>query len=174
MSDDRRQDAVDHLSHLLEHDELTVDQYRPLVDRILATTTDIELAAVLADVPARRADDVLLIECDSGVIKETPQHLPSTIELRCRSGVLKVDLTQCGLDGVGDDVDLEIDNGTGVLTVIVPRGVPTRIEAHRGGSGVFKSALQPASEVPGRPRLFVHVHNDTGVIKIRHPRRWFR
>ena len=175
MNQDQRQDAVDHLSRLLERDAVTVDEYRTLVDRVLATSTEMELAAVLDTVPARRRDDVLVIECSGGVVKETPHHLPDAIELRCQSGVLKVDLTECGLDGLGDDVELDIDNGTGVLTVIVPRGVPTEIASNRAAGGVFKSTLRPAPEMPGRTRLVVHVQNDTGVIKLRHPRRrWFR
>lgn len=173
MNQDQRQDAVDHLSRLLEHDAVTLDEYRALVDRVLTTSTEIELASVLADVPVRVSDDVLLIECDGGIVNEKPFHLPSVIELRCQSGVLKVDLTACGLDGFGGDVDLDIENGKGVLSVIVPRGVPTELAANRALGGVFKSALRPAPDEPGRRRLVIRVHNDTGVIKIRHPRRWW-
>ena len=176
MNQDQRQDAVDHLSRLLERDEVTVDEYRALVDRVLSTSTELELADVLAGVPARASDDVLLVECDGGVFREKPFHLPSAIDLRCRSGVLKLDLTACGLDGFGDDVELDIENGKGVLSVIVPRGVPTEIASYRAVGGVFKSTLRPAPDQPGRPRLIIRVHNDTGVIRLRHPRRrwWFR
>lgn len=173
MNQDQRQDAVDHLSLLLERDEVTVEQYRLLVDRVLSTSTELELASVLADVPSRARDDVLVVDCDGGVFKEKPFHLPAAIELRCRSGVVKLDLTACGLEGMGDDVELDIDNGSGVLSVIVPRGVPTEIAANRAKGGVFKSTLRPAPDQAGRPRLVISVHNDTGVIRLRHPRRWW-
>ena len=173
MNQDQRQDAVDHLSRLLERDELTLDEYRALVDRVLTTSTELELATVLAGLPERAREDVLLVECDGGVVKEKPFHLPSVIELRCRSGVLKVDLTACGLDGYGGEIDLDIENGTGVLSVIVPHGVPTEIASNRGSGGVFKSSLRPAPDRPGRPRLVVHIQNDTGVVRLRHPRRWW-
>lgn len=173
MNQDQRQDAVDHLSRLLERDAVTLDEYRALVDRVLSTSTEIELATVLADVPARASDDVLLIECDGGVFREKPFHLPSVIELNCRSGVVKLDLTACGLDGFGGDVQLDIENGKGVMSVIVPRGVPTEIASNRAMGGVFKSTLRPAPDEPGRTRLVIRVHNDTGVIRLRHPRRWW-
>ena len=172
MNQDQRQDAVDHLSRLLERDAITLDEYRALVDRVLMTSTELELAAVLDAVPARGRGDVLVIECNGGVVSETPHHLPDTIEVRCQSGVLKLDLTECGLDGFGDDVELDIDNGKGVLSVIVPHGVPTELATNRGAGGVFKNALRPAPDTPGRSRLVIHVQNDTGVIKLRHPRRW--
>jgi len=173
MSDDRRQAAVDHVSRLLERDLITVDEYNPLVERILATSTDVELADILDRLPAPIVDDddVLVIECNGGVVKETPHRLPATIEVRCVSGVMKVDLSLADIDG---DVDLEIDNGKGVLQVIVPRGVDTEIVSNRASGGVFKNALRRQPTDAGAPCIRIHVTNDTGVIKLRHPSRWRR
>ncbi|HVM53543.1 MAG TPA: hypothetical protein VM262_10130 [Acidimicrobiales bacterium] len=177
---DHRQAAVDHLSALLERDLLAVDDYRVLVERVLATTSSDELGALLAPLPtlvpvtrdaAGADDDRLVLRCDSGVIKEAPMRLAPMTEIVCVSGVMKVDLTQATLDD--PDIDLDIDCDTGVLSVLLPREIAVEIAGHRSTGGVFKNALRPAAALPGTPRILVHVRNGGGVIKLRHPRRWW-
>ena len=166
---DRRQAAVDHLSSLLERDLLDVEAYRALVDRILAATTDAEVGNVLARLPSTPP---LVLRCDSGVQKEAPLHLPAVTEIICRSGVMKVDLSYAELEH--PVVDVEIDCESGVMVVMLPRDVVVELGDHSNSGGVTGNKLRLQRLDPDAPRIVVHVRNGGGVIKLRHPRRWFR
>lgn len=166
---DRRQDAVDRLSALLERDELALDEYRALVDRVLATTSDAELDLVLATVPAalpaRILDvDALVIENGGGVAKQTPGRLAATTELRNGTGVMKIDFRWAQIDG--DEIDLEIENGRGVVKVVLPADVQVEVVEQRVGGGVFKHRTHRPMADRDAPLVRLHVVNDTGVIKV--------
>jgi hypothetical protein len=166
---DRRQEAVDRLSTLLERDELALDEYRGLVDRVLATTSDAELDVILGMVPAALParvldDDALVIENGSGVAKQTPGRLAVTTELRNDTGVMKIDFRWAQIDG--DEIDLEIENNRGVVKVVLPSDVAVELVEHRAGGGVFKNRTHRPMARPGAPLVRLHVVNDTGVIKV--------
>jgi hypothetical protein len=164
---DARADAVERLTSMLERDLLAIEEYQPLVERVLATQTSHELDAVMATVPAVDRGETLVLECRSGVVKEAPGRLPATTEVRCESGVMKIDLTRAEIDA--PVADLEIEVTTGVLVVTIPRDMPVEVGDHVHGGGVFKNRLRSVRAEPGEPYLVVHVHNDTGVVKLRHP-----
>jgi hypothetical protein len=166
---DRRQEAVDRLSALLERDELALEEYRGLVDRVLATTSDSELDLILATVPAMLPaqildDDALVIENGAGVAKQTPGRLAATTELRNDTGVMKIDFRWAQIDG--DEIDLEIENNRGVVKVVLPADVAVELVEHRAGGGVFKNRTHRPMAEQGAPLIRLHVVNDTGVINV--------
>lgn len=165
MTDDRRQAAVERVTDLFERDLVSLEEYNPLVERILATTTDAELTLVLSALPVPAS---LVIECESGVVNEAPRDLPESTELRCMSGVMKIDLSQTLFDALVSDIDIEC--GGGVMLVIVPRGLDVQVGDRVNNGGVFRNKVRPGD---GAQRVVVHVRNEGGVIKLRHPRRWF-
>lgn len=180
MIEDQRHAAVEHVSGLLERDLLALEAYRPIVDRILLTTSEEELAAILGELPSAVPvapsvvddEDVLVLHCRGGVVKELPLRLPPLTEIRCESGVLKVDLTAAELADADVELDLHVD--AGVVSVIVPRDLAVRVLEHDNRGGVFKNRARAGGALPGVPTLFVRVHTIGGVIKLRHPRRWRR
>lgn len=157
--------AVEHLTRLLERDQLTVDEYRVLVDRVLTAGNAIELADALGDlVPTTSDSPAMVLECDSGVMKECPTHLPDTVEIRCLSGVMKIDLSKAVLDSDVTDVDIEVN--TGVVKVKLPRNVIIETGDHTGGGGVTKLRVRPVSALASDPRIVLHVRNERGVLKV--------
>ena len=166
---DRRQEAVDRLSALLERDELALDEYRALVDRVLATTSDAELDVILATVPATLPvplldDDALVIENGGGVVKQTPGRLAATTELRNDTGVMKIDFRWAQIDG--DVIDLELENNRGVMKIVLPADVNVELVEQRAGGGVFKHRTHRPMADRDAPLVRLHVANETGVIKV--------
>ncbi|HYD08978.1 MAG TPA: hypothetical protein VEA78_02655 [Acidimicrobiales bacterium] len=167
---DRRQDAVDQLTAMLERDQLEIDRYRELVDRVLAATTEDEVTSALARIepPAAPASPALVLRCRSGVMDETPGALPSIVELVCESGVMKVDLSRAVIDDAL--VDVEVTCESGVMVVTFPRNAVVQVESQDNDGGVFKNKLARRGRAdPDSPRIFVHVRNGRGVLKLRHP-----
>lgn len=166
MSGDRRQAAVERVTDLFERDLIPLAEYNPLVERILATTSASELEVVLSALPVAAP---LVLLCDGGVVKEVPLELPALTEVRCTSGVMKVDLSRTVFEEMVSDIEIEC--GGGVMLVIVPRGLDVQVGDRVNDGGVFKNKVRPGG---GPQRVVVHVRNEGGVIKLRHPRRfWF-
>jgi hypothetical protein len=155
---DRRATAVEHLSVLLEQDVIELDVYKRLVDRILAATSDDELGAALAAIPE---EPPLMLRCKDGVVRESPDHVPAMTTITCDSGVMRVDLSHATLS---PDIDLDIECESGVLSVVLPRHIAVEMGGRSGEGGVsyyrLKSSDQPVA------RVFVYLHNGTGVVKL--------
>jgi len=170
---DKRQAAVDHLSELLERDELELDEYRALVDRVLAATTEVEVGLVLASVATARELPALVYRCDGNVIKDRPAVVPSAVEITCSSGVMKIDLSRAVFDD--DVITLDIDCDTGVIAVILPRGMAVTIEESDNQAGVFNNRIRRGIPDPAAPRVLVHLRTRGGVVNLKQPwrrRRW--
>jgi hypothetical protein len=167
MTPQEQEAAVEHLTRLLERDRLGVDEYRDLVDRVLATSTSIELASVLG--PYAPTSPSLVIECRDGVVKEVPTRLPEAVEIRCEKGVLKVDLSKAEIES--SITDVEIETLTGVVKVIFPRDAIIEIGDHVANGGVFSNRIRAVKAEAWRPRIVVHIRNDGAVLKIKRARR---
>ena len=159
---DRRKLAVDHLTSLLERDLLEVDVYRRLVDRVLATTSDAELAILLANIPEQ---EPLTLRCRDGVVREAPLRVPAMAVFTCDSGVMKVDLSAAEF---ASEVDLDVECDGGVLTVVLPRDIAVEVDGRSGEGGV---SVNRAKSRPVSPlaRVHVYIHNGGGVVRLRHP-----
>lgn len=156
MTAEERAAEVERLTELLERDVIGIDEFNTLVSRVLAATEPLT--------------PPLVLHCASGVVKETPTYLPENVEIRCESGVLKVDLSQAELGSAVIDLDIEMDNG--VAKVIVPRDAIVEVEDHVASGGVFANKVKAVKAESWRPRIFVHVRNNGGVLKLTRPRRW--
>jgi hypothetical protein len=168
VMDAERAAAVERLTELLERDVVTVDEFNALVARALAATSAGELELVLDDVPVVAARP-LVISCISGVVKETPTTLPEAIEIRCESGVLKVDLSKGEIES--DITDLDIEVLTGVVKIILPKEAIVELEEHVAAGGVFSNKVRAVKAEPWRPRILVHVRNEGAVLKLTRARR---
>lgn len=185
MPADDRTAAVEHLSVLLQCDLVALEDFDPLVQRLLATTTRSELGAILAALPTtvrmtppeRRLNDTLVLSARSGVLKLNGRwQLGADTEVHCDSGIVKLDLRNAEFDDTL--IELDLDASSGVIDVIVPRGVAVQM-IEVSARGVIKNSIEAASPLPGLPCIRVSARTNSGVIRLQHPkepkrRRWFR
>jgi hypothetical protein len=172
MQEDARRRATELLKDLYAAGDIDVDRFDAGVARLLAATSDAELAAVVRSLPPpvaltspdRRLDQPL--EIHSGmhrlrlggrwqVARET--HVSADL------GSVKIDLTEAEFDG--HDVELHVYTGWGSITIIVPRGVGVQIIHHRGG---VDSRLEPP--LPGSVLVRLDATTSIGKIHLLHPR----
>jgi hypothetical protein len=183
---DERRAIVEHLGALLRDDRIDLESFEVATERVLATTTQDELAVVVATLPGpvrmtpahRRMDRPLRLETSSGRIHMTsPWQLAEETSVRCRSGNVRLDLSQAEFDS--DVVDLDIDSTSGRVEVIIPYGVGVQLVDVESRSGSFKNKLDGAVSVPGLPTIRISVSTHSGSVVLRRPsppktrRRWF-
>jgi hypothetical protein len=178
--------AVEYLGTLLSRDLVELDDFDALVARVLATRTRSDLEVVLAALPAvvtmtppsRRLDHPLSFEARSGPMKLAGRwQVAAQTSVRTESGLVTVDLTDAEFDATVIDLDLEVKSG--IIDVIVPRGLAGQLIEQTTGSGFIANALDSTAPLPGLPLLRVHARTGSGIIRLRHPkerrqRRWFR
>lgn len=169
--------AVEHLAVLVQADLIELDVFEGLVERVLATSDMTELAAVLSAVPSvvpirpsgRRDGEPLVFETMAGVLRLVgPWHVAAHTSIYTATGVIKVDLTAAEFDGRVIELDLQV--GTGIIDVVIPRGIPSQIVEIRKVSGVVRSTLDPSTPLPGVPCLIIRAETGSGIIRLRHPK----
>jgi hypothetical protein len=169
--------AVDHLAVLVQSDLIELDVFEALVERVLATSGTAELEAVLSALPSvvaitpsdRRLGQPLSIETGAGVLKLIgPWQLAAQTSIYTATGVIKVDLTAAQFDG--HVIDLTLKVGTGIIDVVVPRGVSSQIVEIRTFSGIVRDTLDQSTPLPGVPRLVIRAETGSGIIRLHHPK----
>lgn len=169
--------AVEHLAVLVQLDLIELDVFEALVKRVLATSAMAGLEAVLSVLPSvvaitpsdRRLGEPLSIETGAGVLKLVgPWQLAAQTSVYTATGVIKVDLTAAEFDGHVIDLDLKV--GTGIIDVVVPRGVASQIVEIRKFSGFVRSTLDQSTPLPGVPCLLIRAETGSGIIRLHHPK----
>ncbi|HEY3684196.1 MAG TPA: DUF1707 domain-containing protein [Streptosporangiaceae bacterium] len=138
---------------------------------LAALTTDLPAAPGTAAAPAP-AKDVVLISTRSGSARRDGRWtVPRRIEVRVRSGSVKLDLTEAVLTHPVLEIDAEV--GSGSLAVITRPGVVVDADDVEVRSGSVRAKSPWNSRVPVTLRIHVSGKVGSGHISVRPPYRSF-
>jgi hypothetical protein len=184
--DAEREHSTQLLSQAVVEGRLTLEEFSDRVERAQASRTREELAALTRDLPTApstpaapatpaapgapvsSAEAVPTQErhvafC-SRLVRSGPWELAARSEFRSIFGTITLDLSQARL--AGPEVDLEIFNLFGTVTVLVPENVDVSLT----GGGMFASqVIEPHTTrpVPGAPKLRINARGPGGTLYVR-------
>ncbi len=178
--DAEREHSTELLSRAVVEGRLTLEEFSDRVERAQAARTRDELATLTRDLPAAPAappgppapatsTEVVPVRqrhvafC-SRLVRSGPWELAARSEFRSIFGTITLDLSQARL--AGPEVELEIFNLFGTVTVIVPESVDVSVT----GGGMFASqVVQPhtAPPVAGAPKLRINARGPGGTLYVR-------
>jgi hypothetical protein len=175
-SDAERDQSVELLRSAVVDGRLTLEEFTERVELAQAARTDLELAALSRDLPARRSatrppsatTDAPAAErhravC-SRISRSGPWSLPARGSYSSIFGTIDLDLRQARLSA--DVTELEVFNLFGTVTVIVPEGVEVSVD----GGGLFASQVIDSPQVPpvrDAPKLRIHASGPGGTLYVR-------
>lgn len=176
-SDAEREATVDRLRQSVVDGRLTLEEFSDRVGLAQVARTDRDLAMLGSDLPAAPAvapaDIARHRAFCSRIVRSGPWELPVRSSYRCLFGTIDLDLAQVRLPG--PEVEIEIFNLFGTVTLIVPEGVRISLE----GGGPFASQVIHSPEappVPGAPVLRIKASGPGGTLYVRNrrerPNRW--
>src|SRR5262249_5001995 len=138
-----------------------------------AARTQRDLELLTRDLPAHRPEpgsvavhDRHLAFC-SKLVRRGPWELEPRTSFRCIFGTVVLDLSEARLSGT--EIELEVYNLFGTVTVIVPDGVQLTIS----GGGLFASQVVDTpsrSTVSSGPRVRINARGPGGTLYVRNPR----
>ena len=178
--DAEREQSTDLLSRAVVEGRLTLEEFSDRVERAQAARTRDELATLTRDLPAAppalpgppapaTSTEMVPVQqrhvafC-SRLVRSGPWELAARSEFRSIFGTITLDLSQARLAGA--EVELQIFNLFGTVTVIVPESVDVIVT----GGGMFASqVIQPhtAPPVPGAPKLRINARGPGGTLYVR-------
>lgn len=177
-SDAEREATVDRLRRAVVDGRLTLEEFSDRVGLAQVARTDQDLAVLGSDLPAAPTavalSDVARHRAFcSQIVRSGPWELPVRSSYRCVFGTIDLDLAQVRLPG--PEVEIEIFNLFGTVTLIVPEGVRVSLE----GGGPFASQVIHSPQVPpveGAPVLRIKARGPGGTLYVRNqrerPNRW--
>jgi uncharacterized protein DUF1707/cell wall-active antibiotic response 4TMS protein YvqF len=172
-ADAEREQSTQVLSRAVVEGRLTLEEFSDRVERAQAARTRDELATLTRDLPASPAPAASTelaapqqrhVAFCSRLVRSGPWELAARSEFRSIFGTITLDLSQARLPG--SEVDLEIFNLFGTVTVIVPESVDVSLT----GGGMFASqVIQPHTTppVPGAPKLRINARGPGGTLYVR-------
>jgi hypothetical protein len=172
--DAEREHSTELLSQAVVEGRLTLEEFSDRVGRAQAARTREELTTLTRDLPAAPSAAATSTEivpaqhrhvafC-SRLVRSGPWELAAASEFRSIFGTITLDLSQARL--AGPEVELQIFNLFGTVTIIVPESVDVSVS----GGGMFASqVIQPhtALPVPGAPKLRINARGPGGTLYVR-------
>jgi hypothetical protein len=177
-SDAEREATVQRLRQAVVDGRLTLEEFSDRVGVAQVARTDQDLAKLGSDLPAARSaaplpDTARYRAFCSQIVRTGSWELPVRSSYRCVFGTIDLDLAQVRL--AGPEVEIEIFNLFGTVTLIVPEGVRVSLE----GGGPFASQVIHSPRVPpmdGAPVLRIKASGPGGTLHVRNererPNRW--
>jgi len=170
-SDAEREQSIVLLRDAVTSGRLTLEEFSERVGRAQTARTDRDLAALTVDLPAA-APAVAAIPAVrhralfSVLVRRGAFELPARSSWRSLFGTIVLDLRQARLEG--PEVEIEIYNLFGTVTVLVPAGVLVHVE---GGGAFASQVLEPPAWLPpaGAPTLRIRTSGPGGVLHVRSP-----
>jgi hypothetical protein len=173
-SDAEREQSIVHLRDAVSSGRLTLEEFSERVGRAQVARTDRELAVLTADLPSvapalPAIPAVRHRALFSKLVRRGAFELPVHSSWRSLFGTIVLDLREARLEG--PEVELEIYNLFGTITVVVPPGVLVDVE---GGGPFASQVLEPPAFVPppGAPRLRIRVSGPGGTLYVRSSEGW--
>jgi hypothetical protein len=167
-SDGDREGAILRLREAVVEGRLTLEEFTERIGRVQVARTGDDLAALTDDLPAlAEAPPPAFVQhralC-SALSRRGPLALARRTAVLSVCGTVNLDLREARLPG--PEVDLEVRNLFGTVTVLVPAGAEVRIE----GGGLFSSEhleTEPGPPVPGAPLIRIHSRGMCGTLYVR-------
>ena len=173
-SDAEREQSIVHLRDAVSSGRLTLEEFSERVGRALGARTAGDVAVFPPDLrsaaPALPAiPSVRHRALFSKLVRRGPFELPAHSSWRSLFGTIVLDLRDARLEG--PEVELEIYNLFGTVTVVVPPGVLVDVE---GGGPFASQVLEPPAFLPppDAPRLRIRVSGPGGTLYVRSSLGW--
>lgn len=167
-SDAEREQSVALLSQAAVEGRLTLDEFSDRVGLAQSARTREDLATLARDLPAARVPAVApepvrhRVLC-SRLVRRGPWSLSERSSYRCLFGTIDLDLAEVRLGG--PEIELDVYNLFGTVTVHVPEGVDVSVE----GGGAFASQVVDAPRslpAAGAPRLRINIGGPGGTLYV--------
>jgi hypothetical protein len=170
-SDEERERSIVLLRDAVVAGRLTLEEFSDRVGRAQTARTDRDLAELTDDLPAHAPVPAVIHRAKhraigSKLVRRGSWEIPERSSWRSLFGTIVLDLREARL--AGPEVELDIYNLFGTVTVLVPAGVQVDVE----GSAPFASqVIEPPSRLPppGAPRLRINTSGPGGTLYVRAP-----
>lgn len=175
--DAEREHSTQLLNTAVVEGRLTLEEFSDRVERAQAARTREELATLTRDLPTgppapptpAASTEITTarqrhVAFFSRLVRSGPWELAARSEFRSIFGTVTLDLSQARLDG--PEVDLEVFNLFGTVTILVPESVDVSVT----GGGLFASqVIEPhtAPPVRGAPKLRINARGPGGTLYVR-------
>jgi hypothetical protein len=167
-SDAERERSVTLLRDATVEGRLTLEEFSDRVGHAQLARTRQDLAALVQDLPAPTATPVAAnarhVALFSRLVRRGPWELAARSSFRSIFGTINLDLREATLAAA--EVDVDVFNFFGTVTVIVPEGVAVSVD----GGGLFASqVIDPpaASPIRDAPKLRVRLSGPGGTLYVR-------
>jgi Domain of unknown function (DUF1707)/Cell wall-active antibiotics response 4TMS YvqF len=172
-SDEERERGIVLLRDAVATGRLTLEEFSERVGRAQVARTDRDLAELTVDLPAHAPLPAVTAPqkhralC-SKLVRRGSWEIPERSSWRALFGTIVLDLREARL--AGPEVELDIYNLFGTVTVLVPAGVQLDVD----GGGAFASQViepPPRQPPPGAPRVRIRASGPGGTLYVRAPGR---
>ncbi len=167
-SDSDRERSIELLRQAVVEGRLELEEFTDRVGLAQRARTESDLQTLTRDLPAvpSPAAEVSarhLALCSS-LVRTGRWELPRRSSFRCICGTVSLDLRQARLDA--DEVELEVYNLFGTVTVVVPEGIEVSVQ---GGGWFASQVVEPPAgpPIPGAPRLRITARGPGGTLYVR-------
>ncbi len=148
VSDAERERGSRFLRDAVVDGRLTLEEFTNRVGSAQVVRTEPELATLLADLPAQAREAAVQVTAShralfSRLVRQGLWELPQRSRFSSIFGTITLDLRSATL--TGDEVEVEVYNLFGTVTLIVPEGIRVSVE----GGGMFASQV---IQTPARSR----------------------
>lgn len=168
-SDAERDQSIVLLRDAVTSGRLTLEEFSDRVGRAQVARTDRDLAALTADLPSHAPALPMTAPAQhralfSKLVRRGAWELPARSSWRSLFGTIVLDLRQARMAGA--EVELDIYNLFGTVTVIAPPGVAVDVS---GGGAFASQVIEPPEWLPppGAPRLRIRTTGPGGTLYVR-------
>ena len=171
VSDEERERSIVLLRDAVVTGRLTLEEFSDRVGRAQVARTERDLAELTIDLPAQAPPPAVITQTRhralcSKLVRRGSWEIPERSAWRALFGTIVLDLREARL--AGPEVELDIYNLFGTVTVLVPAGVQLAVE---GGGAFASQVIEPPSRPPpaGAPRLRIRASGPGGTLLVRAP-----
>jgi hypothetical protein len=169
-SDADREQSVVLLRDATVEGRLTLEEFSDRVGHAQLARTQDDLARLVRDLPTSTpstmsvAADARHVAFCSRLVRRGRWEIPARASFRSIFGTIDLDLREATL--AGSEINLDVFNLFGTVTIIIPDGVVIDVD----GGGMFASqVIDPpgAAPVPDAPRIRIHLSGPGGTLYVR-------
>ncbi|MFE0687915.1 DUF1707 domain-containing protein [Streptomyces xiamenensis] len=169
IGEDDRDTAVRRLHEAYAEGHLSHEELDRRLDQVLTVTTQGELDAALASLPAQKAATTATIAAAGGRIRRRGAwRVPRHLKVESAFGKVRLDLARAVIEHAVVDIELQL--GYGGARITVPRDAVVDLEGlTTGWKDSLYTVRQPSR--PGGPTIRITGTMGFGRLRVRHARR---
>ncbi|HEX2416868.1 MAG TPA: DUF1707 domain-containing protein [Micromonosporaceae bacterium] len=173
LSDVERERAVEHLRDAVGDGRLTLDEFEHRIPAIYQIRTRTELVRLMQDVVPGYGRELVELRTKAASLKRSGRwDVPRRLVVEVGAGSVKLDLTDAMI--VHLELDLSLSIRSGQVTVVVPEGTTANVDGVTIRSGAVKSQVPALPAGPGHLHIVATGSVRSGMLRIRHQRRFWR